>query len=130
MLNLTTRLAIKITNFPPWEFDWNDHAPQRHIDSLTVCDFLPTEEDAGELHKRAVKYIMKFLVAEFSDLKDLEVFVQDDVAVGEVSKSEVVPMKVLFKDEKYIADTIDILAKLMDDAKLTGDPQVYYIACM
>lgn len=33
-------------------------------------------------------------------------------------------MKVLFKDEKYKDETLDILAQLMKDAKLTGDLQV------
>ena len=124
MLNLTARLAVRIRNFPAWEFDWSDNTPQRPRDSLTLCDFLPTEEDAGELKKRAVKYVMKFMVAEFQDLKDLEPFIQDDVTVEEIPKTETVPMKILFKDEKYISETIAILSKLMEDAKLTGDPQV------
>ena len=31
---------------------------------------------------------------------------------------QVVPMKVLFKDEKYTAETIDILSQIAKDAKL------------
>ena len=34
-------------------------------------------------------------------------------------------MMVLLKDKMYIADTIDILAQLTEDADLNGDPQVF-----
>ena len=46
-----------------------------------------------------------------------------------VVKTEAVPQKVLLKDEKYIHETVDILAQLIDDADLHGDPQVniYYV---
>ncbi len=33
-------------------------------------------------------------------------------------------MKILFKNEKYKATTIDILSQLCQDARLTGTPQV------
>ena len=33
-------------------------------------------------------------------------------------------MKILFKDEKYKAETIDILKQLLIDAELTGKPEV------
>ena len=33
-------------------------------------------------------------------------------------------MKILFRDEKYISETIEIPTKLLEDAKLRGDPQV------
>ena len=35
---------------------------------------------------------------------------------------KVVPQKVLFKDEKYIQETIEILSQLIDDADLKGNP--------
>ena len=35
-------------------------------------------------------------------------------------------MKILFKDEKYKSETIDILSQLMCDANLSGSHQVYY----
>lgn len=132
MLNLTSRLAIRIRNLPPWEFDWCDRTPQRHKESLTLFDFMPSEEDAGELHRRAVQYVMKFLVNEFPNLKDLKAFTEDAIPFDDgLPKCEVAPMKVLFKDEKYIADTIDILTRLMEDAKLTGNPQVCVLVyCM
>ena len=41
-----------------------------------------------------------------------------------VQKSEVIPMKILFKDEKYISETVDILSQLMVDTNITGSPQV------
>lgn len=36
-------------------------------------------------------------------------------------------MCVLFKDEKYTSETVDILAQLIIDANLNGQPQVYVI---
>ena len=44
---------------------------------------------------------MKFLVEEFSDLKDLQPFVPDEETNNLVQKSEVVLIMVLFKDENY-----------------------------
>ena len=46
MLNLTSRLAIKIKYLPDYEFDWSDTSPQRPQTSLRVEDFLPNENDA------------------------------------------------------------------------------------
>ena len=73
MLNLTARLAVKIQNLPNWDVDWSDTRPQRSSQSLTISDFLPSEDDAEQLRKRAHHYIMKFLVTEFSsELSDLK----------------------------------------------------------
>ena len=129
MLNITSRLAVQIQHLPGWTVDWSDETPQRSRSSLTIADFMPTEEDAHELEKRAIDYIMKFLVKEFVDLTDLKGFVPAEKVLHPVQTSQVVPMQVLFKDEKYIADTIDILSQLMHDAKLTGNPQVSIQGC-
>ena len=93
-------------------------------DLLTISDFLSSETDAAQLKKRAVDYIINFLVQEFpafSDLKKLPPGQPETV----IAKSEVVPMEVLFKDEKYIAETVDILSQLVEDAHLSGQAQVY-----
>ena len=62
MLNLTSRLAIKLRYLPDWEFDWSDNTPQRSRDSLTLEEFLPDNEDAATFMQRAVDYTMRFLV--------------------------------------------------------------------
>ena len=41
-----------------------------------------------------------------------------------MNKSNVVPMKILFKDEKYKAETVDILSRLVVDVQLSGKPEV------
>lgn len=51
-------------------------------------------------------------------------FVPADEHIHPVQKSEVVPMKLLLKDEKYKSETIDILTQLYSDANLSGDHQV------
>lgn len=84
----------------------------------------PSVEDADHLMKRAKSFLMEFLAHEFTDLADLKPFVPEHQSPHPVCKSEVVPMKVLFKDEKYTAETIDILSQLMIDANLNCDPQV------
>ena len=91
-------------------------------DLHTISDFLPSEADAAEL-KRAVSYIMNFLVQEFPALTDLKKLLPRKPETV-IAKSEVVPMQVLFKDEKYIAETIHILSQLADDAHLSGQTQV------
>ena len=45
-------------------------------------------------------------------------------AVEGEGRSNVVPMKILFKDEKYKSETIDILIQLVTDAGLCGKPEV------
>ncbi len=123
MLNLTACLAVNIRYLPDWDVDWLDSQPQRSRQSLIISD-LPTEEDAQELQARAVQYMMKFFVAEFDSLHDLEKLVPEEKFLHTPHKSIVVPMKVLFKDEKYKSETIDILTQLMTDAQLAGSPQV------
>ena len=124
MLNLTARIAVQMQNLPPWDVDWTDSQPQRHRSSLTCADFLPDEKDAAELHKRAVLYMMEVLVAEFRSLSSLKHLVPSRQSPHRLQRSVAVPMKVLFRDEKQKAETIEILSDLMKDAALTGNPQV------
>ena len=124
-MNLTSRLAVRIKYLPDWEFDWADKKPQRSRESLNISDFLPTEQDFGELKKRAVNYIAGFLVQEYKSLQPLHRFVPERAPIHPPSKSEFVPMEVLFKDEKYVAETVEILSTLMKDADLDGESQVH-----
>ena len=123
MLNVTSRIAVKVQNLPDWSVDWNDVTPQRPVESLTISDFMPSEDDASHLKQRAIQYIKKFLVNEFSSLADLKVFITEDgVDVPTSEPTQVVPMKVLFKDEKYTSETIDVLSHIAQDANL-GEKQ-------
>lgn len=124
MMNITSRLAVRHRYLPEWEVDWSDMQPQRSRDTLTISDFLPNEEDAAELQIRATHFVMRFLTEKFEALTDLKKFAPAITPVYPPKKSEVVPMKVLFKDEKYISETIDILVKLMEDGDLGGTCQV------
>ena len=75
--------------------------------------------------------MMKFLVQEFDTFSDLKRFLPDETPLHPATKSEVVPMKVLFRDEKYVSETIEILMDLAKNAKLTGQPQVcLYVVIM
>ena len=124
MLNITARLAVNIRHLPDEQIDWSDDKPQRSMESLTISDFMLSESDAEEMSARATRYIMRFLVSNFSTFSDLKKFVPDEAPLHPVVKTEVIPMKILFRDEKYISDTIEILSKLVEDAKLCGEPQV------
>ena len=124
MLNITSRIAIRIRYLPDWEVDWNDTTPQKSRNSLTVVDFLLNESDAAETHERAVRYMMKFMVTTFKTFSDLKQFIPDEKSLHPIMKTEVVPMKVLFRDEKYISETIEILTDIAKDARLSGQPQV------
>ena len=124
MLNITSRLAVRLRQLPNWSIDWSDSQPQLSRESLTLDNFLPSEEDAGELKSRAVDYVKRFLVSEFEGLTDLKKLVECPNPFQTPKKCEVVPMIVLLKDEKYVFETIDILTQLSTDANLTGDTQV------
>ena len=68
---------------------------------------------------------LKFLVSNFSTFSDLKKFAPDEAPLHPVVKTEVIPMKILFRDEKYISKTIEVLTKLVEDAKLCGEPQSF-----
>lgn len=48
----------------------------------------------------------------------------DSTRTPRMNPSVVVPMKILFHDEKYTGENIQILQKLAKEAKITGNPQV------
>lgn len=125
MLNVTARLAVKIENLPDWEVDWNDTTPQRSRNSLSCDHFLPSTDDADALNEAAIRYMMKFLVEEFDCLHDLKPHVPCHQNPHPVRSPTVAPMSILFKDEKYKAETIEIIRELMANANLSGNPQVY-----
>ena len=75
MLNITSRLAVRLQNLPNWNVDWADSQPQRTRQSLNISDFLPSSEDARHLKERATAFLMKFLAEEFDSLSDLQPFV-------------------------------------------------------
>lgn len=68
MFNITSVLAVRIRHIPDWELDTQ---PQMNRDLLTTSHYLSSEADVAEL-KRAVSYIMNFLVQEFPALSDLK----------------------------------------------------------
>ena len=125
MENTTSRLAVRITKFPPFEFEWNDTTSQRSRSQLSETDILPSEADGADLHARMIKFMMSFIVKELVSLSDLSQFVPSDAFSSlSVQKSEVVPLKLLFRDEKSIDETIQILVQYIQDADLDGAPQV------
>lgn len=67
---------------------------------------------------------MEILVTEFSSLQYLKPVVPKRTSPHISSKSEIVPMKLLFNDEKKTSETIIILQQLVHDAKLDGELQV------
>jgi len=122
MLNVTARLAVDIRYLPP-ELDFTN-TPQKSRSTLRVDDILLSSEDGAILQKRAVRYVMEFLVTHFQDLAGLTKLAPNEECPHPIQRSSVVPMKVLMKDEKYTNDTIDILWQLAVDANLSGDSQV------
>lgn len=69
--------------------------------------------------------MMRFLVNEISALSDMKNLVPTESPLHPVQKTETIPMCVLFKDEKYTSETVDILSQLIIDANLNGQPQVH-----
>ena len=72
--------------------------------------------------ERAICYMMQYMVSAFSTFSDLKRFVTDEAPLHPVVRTEVVPMKVLFQDEKYVSETIKILTDIARDAQLSGQP--------
>lgn len=124
MENTTSRLAICIRNFPPYEVNWDDRSPQKSRHDLTERDILPSDEDSEYLYDHMLKFMMSFIVKELKCLSDLAQFIPSAVQQS-CQKSEVVPLKLLFRDEKSIDENIQILVQYAKDAALNGSPQVY-----
>ena len=72
MLNLTSRIAVRVQNLPDWPINWNDTKPQKSHSSPTCSDFLPDDKDTAEFHKRAVQLIMEVLIENFPSLSDMQ----------------------------------------------------------
>ena len=118
MLNLMSRLAIEIRNIPDG-VDWLDETPQGSRSQLTLLTFY-LGLMMHVLQKRVLVFLQQFLVSEFDDLHDLQPFAPPAHHMAPVQKTEVVPMRILFKDERYVAENIAILGDLVKDACLTG----------
>ena len=100
---LNCSLGHKDENLPDWDFDWSCTSPQRSQSSLTSQYFLPSADDGLQLKQRAVLYMMETLVNEFPPLSHLKKFVPPRKSPHPTLKAEVVPMKILFHDEKHKA---------------------------
>ena len=93
IINITSRLAVRLCHLPDWEFNWQDMQPKRSRDTLTISDFLPCEDDAANLKTRAIHYIMRFLTEEFEQLLHLKQYAPDQRPLHHPTKSEVAPIK-------------------------------------
>ena len=124
MLNATSRLANKVQHLPEWEVDWEDSKPQNPRSTLQITDILPNEADGRELHEQAVNFVMRLLVEVFESLRGLARYAPQEKNLHPVATSEVVPMELLFRDEKYTSENVEILKKIAMDANLHGNPQV------
>ncbi len=122
--DVTARLTVRVKHQPDGEFDWSNSAPQKSRNALTIDDLIPNQSDGEQLHKRAVDYVMYFLIVNFQSLYKLRQFAPTLQSPLPVSKSVVAPMKILPYDEKYTEENIHILKRIQSDAQLSGDPQV------
>ena len=106
------------------EVDWNDTTPQKSRSELTIDDLIPNEADGEEMFVRAVQYVMRFMVTHFKAFAHLKNKVFPLKLPHPVKKSEVAPLKILDKDEKYTQANIEILESFKKDAHMTCNPQV------
>ena len=72
-----------------------------------------------------MQYVTEVLVEEFPDLADLKQFLAMPSSTS-VRKSTIIPMSLLFKDEKYIDDDIQILQEYIRECSLSGNSQVKF----
>ena len=122
MENTTSRLAVRIKKYPPFNFEWNDMTPQKSRGDLNESDVLASEEDGVRLRSHMLKFMMSFMVKQLISLSDLAKFITSQNPPP-VEKSEIIPLKMLFRDEKFIDENIQML-QYMKDAASEGTPQV------
>ena len=123
MLNVTSRLAVKIKHIPE-DISWTDTACQRTRSSLSIGDILPGSEEGKVFYDRAMLTVMELLVSEFKSLKGLKQLVPSRTSPHPLNQRSIIPLKLLFHDEKCTGETILILQQLIRDAALDGTPQV------
>ena len=61
MENTTSRLAIRIQNYPPYEVDWADNSAQKARCDLEEKDILPNDEDGQQLYDHnyvEIRYVL------------------------------------------------------------------------
>ena len=126
MINITTRIAVEISHLPPIEFSWEDSTPQKPLSTLVVDDILPSTLDGKQLFDRVIEYVMQFLPAHFPALEDLKHLLKPASSHSQ-TKSKMIPMTLLQRDEKYTDETIKILHDFKADCNLTGTPQVHVV---
>ena len=124
MENTTSQLAVRMYKYPPFPFQWDDKSPQMSRGDLKEKDVLPSEGDGDCLRDHMLKFMMTFIVKEFKSLTDLAHFIPSQ-SVPPAHKSEVLPLKLLFRDEKSIDENIQILVQYIKDAASDGSPQVH-----
>lgn len=81
----------------------------------------------NNLFDRAVEYVMHFLPAHFTALRDLQHTVKPP-SCHSLKKSKIIPMTLLQRDEKYTDNTIKILHDFKSDCNLTGTHQVHVVS--
>ena len=67
---------------------------------------------------------MQLLVTEFDSLSDLKRHVHPEEPLFPATKKNVVPTRLLFRDEKYTSENVEILKETEKGANLYGNPQV------
>ena len=63
MVNVTSRLAVKVKYLPDVIIDWSDATPQRS--RSTHHWSLSKEADSEEMYTRAVEHVMRFMATHF-----------------------------------------------------------------
>ena len=63
MRNTTSRLAVRIHNYPPFPFQWSDTTPQKARGDLEEKDVLASEEDGGVLRSHMLTFMVNELIS-------------------------------------------------------------------
>ena len=99
MKNTTSRLAVRIQNYPPFPFQWNDATPQKSRGDLDEKDIVASDEVGVVLRSHMLTFMKTFMVQELISLSDLAQFIPSSPPLP-ANKSEILPLKLLFRDEK------------------------------
>ena len=90
-----------------------------------MCSYsLPSEVDGEEFYRRAVHFVMQLLVTEFDSLSNLSRYVPPEKPLFPDTKTNVVPMRLLFRAEKYTSESVEILKETAKGAGVQGSPHV------
>lgn len=123
MINATTRTLVVPRHVDP---DLDRNPNPRLVRDLNSKDILPTMDDRIVLFERRVRFVAKFMIEVFPDLKHLKDRIPSEwqpKSPHPAEKTQIIPLPLLHFDEGTIKGTLDVFDQTAKDLNLDKNLQ-------